>query len=426
MSSALAINPQRCSEPVGWCWDDACEPRIPQDSGPGGEHDCFISSMGRHTQRPLLVLDELIFRSHDRNKVWDSGKELSKPERARDSSLQRRKAENNMEVPVWTPEATGLSQSGDTAWVQDRRVGGKSVERSCLSVCSATPGPAVTLSTLVETCRAAPCVVVDFPAPIQGMMGPSLLLPWCQPTCSTEAGAAPLRQGPLHCTSLCVAEPSPPGWPAPAAHPLYSEGISSRAISAVMGWLVGPWWAEPTAVPAASDSDHWKSTASTWPLWTLPPECLRPPRAGWWRCWSGWILQTGPLSGVAHFCSWCSGSEASTCYKQPLSHWLVPQKAPPPSPRLPCATVNQRPLGVLLSHWSVPQRAPPPTLVFKRNLSLDWGKTVFWEASLPSSQFASFPSKVIILCLNNSSADLLASPVASKMNLGSVHLEILM
>ena len=193
-----------------------------------------------------------------------------------------------------------------------------------------------------------------------------------------------------------------------------------------MGWLVGPWWAEPTAVPAASDSDHWKSTASTWPLWTLPPECLRPPRAGWWRCWSGWILQTGPLSGVAHFCSWCSGSEASTCYKQPLSHWLVPQKAPPPSPRLPCATVNQRPLGVLLSHWSVPQRAPPPTLVFKRNLSLDWGKTVFWEASLPSSQFASFPSKVIILCLNNSSADLLASPVASKMNLGSVHLEILM
>lgn len=59
-----------------------------------------VSSMGRQTQRPLLVLDELIFRSHDRNKVWDSGKELSKPERARHSSLQRRKAENNMEVPV--------------------------------------------------------------------------------------------------------------------------------------------------------------------------------------------------------------------------------------------------------------------------------------------------------------------------------------
>lgn len=39
---------------------------------------------------------------------------------------------------------------------------------------------------------------------------------------------------------------------------------------------------------------------------------------------------------------------------------------------------------------------------------------------MPSSQFASFPSKVIILCLNNSSADLLASPVASKMNVGSV------
>lgn len=149
--------------------------------------------MGRQTQRPLLVLDELIFRSHDRNKVWDSGKELSKPERARHSSLQRRKAENNMEVPVWTPEATSRSQSGDTAWVQDRRVGGKSVERSCLSMSSATPRPAVTLSTLVETCRAPPCVVVDFPAPIQGMMGPSLLLPWCQPPCSTEAGAAPLH-----------------------------------------------------------------------------------------------------------------------------------------------------------------------------------------------------------------------------------------
>lgn len=136
-----------------------------------------------------------------------------------------------------------------------------------------------------------------------------------------------------------------------------------------MGWLVGPWWAKPTAVPAASDSDHWKSTASTWPLWTLPPECLRPPRAGWWHCWSGWILQTGPLFGVAHFCSCCSGSEASACYKQPLSHWLVPQKAPPPSQRLPWATVNQRPLVVLLSHWSVPQRAPPPTLVLKRNLT---------------------------------------------------------
>ena len=73
LSSALAINPQRCSEPVGGCWDDACEPRMPQDSGPGGEHDCFISSMGRQTQRPLLLLDGLIFRSHDRNKVWDGG-----------------------------------------------------------------------------------------------------------------------------------------------------------------------------------------------------------------------------------------------------------------------------------------------------------------------------------------------------------------
>lgn len=85
--------------------------------------------------------------------------------------------------------------------------------------------------------------------------------------------------------------------------------------------------------------------------------------------------------------------------------------------RLPWATVNQQPLVVLLSHWSVPQRAPPLTLAFKRNLSLGWGKTVFWEASLPSSQFA---RKGDILCLNNSSADLLASLVASKMNLGSV------
>lgn len=194
MSSALAINPQRCSEPMGWCWDDACEPRIPQDSGPGGEHDYLISSMGRQTQRPLLVLDESIFRSHDRNKVWDGGKELSKPERARHSNLQRRKAENNMEMPVWTPEATGLSQSGDTTWVQDRRVGGKSVKSSCLSLSSAIPGPVddpVHLSGNLQ--GSPPCVVVDFPAPIQGMMGPSLLLPWRQPPCSSEAGAAPLH-----------------------------------------------------------------------------------------------------------------------------------------------------------------------------------------------------------------------------------------
>ena len=234
-----------------------------------------------------------------------------------------------MGVPVWTPEATGLSQSGDTAWVQDRRVGGKSVERSCLSMSSTTPRPAVTLSPLVETCRALPCVVVDFPAPSQGVMGSPLLLPWCQQATplhlSVCGPALPTR---LTC-SCCLPTVQVGSWE------FCSGGISSRAISAVMGWLVGPWWAEPMVAPAASDSDHWKSTASTWPLGALLPECLHPPRAGRWHCWRGWVLlQTGPLSAVIPFCSWFRGSEAGTGYKQPLSRWLAPQRAPPPSRRL--------------------------------------------------------------------------------------------
>ena len=287
---------------------------------------------------------------------------------------------------------------------------------------STTPRPAVTLSPLVETCRALPCVVVDFPAPSQGVMGSPLLLPWCQPPCSVEAGATPLH--------LSVCGPaSPTRLPCSCCPPTVqvgswefcSGGISSRAISAVMGWLVGPWWAEPMAAPAASDSDHWKSTASTWPLGALLPECLHPPRGGRWHCWRGWVLlQTGPLSAVAPFCSWFRGSEAGTGYKQPLSRWLAPRRAPPPSLRLreqlsagdrwlSCSAIGQCHRGPL-----------PPALVFKRSLTLDCGKTVFWEASLRSSQFDSFSSKVVTLCLSNSTAVLLASPVASKMNLGSV------
>lgn len=109
--------------------------------------------------------------------IRKNGKELSKPERAETQAWRGERLRITWEFLSELQRPQVSLKVGDTAWVQDRRVGGKSVERSCLSMSSTTPRPAVTLSPLVETCRALPCVVVDFPAPSQGVMGSPLLLP---------------------------------------------------------------------------------------------------------------------------------------------------------------------------------------------------------------------------------------------------------
>ena len=62
----------------------------------------------------------------------------------------------------------------------------------------------------------------------------------------------------------------------------------------------------------------------------------------------------------------------------------------------------------------------PISVLWKKLASRPRMRWLFWDISLPSSQSASFPNKVIIPCLNTSSPDSLACRVASRVSLDSV------
>ena len=60
---------------------------------------------------------------------------------------------------------------------------------------------------------------------------------------------------------------------------------------------------------------------------------------------------------------------------------------------------------------------------YKRSLNSTSGKMVFWGTGPPSSWSAGFLNKVVILCRNNFSLDLVACHAASSMSLDSVKTE---
>lgn len=181
---------------------------------------------------------------------------------------------------------------------------------------------------------------------------------------------------------LAGAAPSPPD--CPCAHPpahcasgqggalLWGHQPPGRLIHSFTHWLTGeaigglsPRRTSPhppalRAIPGAGTS-----TASTWPPRSPSLAGLAPPRAGGQRCWNGRVLlQSWPLSGVTSFCSWCGSCEAGEGYSSPAQPLAGAAVGPSPeaSNCLPATLV------VPLSHWLVPQWAPPPSpLVHKRS-----------------------------------------------------------
>ena len=101
-----------------------------------------------------------------------------------------------------------------------------------------------------------------------------------------------------------------------------------------------------------------------------PPDCPRAhPHAHCASVHGGALLRghqrPWPLSGVKSFCSWFGSCEAGRGYSSPAQPLAGAAVGPSPeaSNCLPATLV------VPLSHWSVPQRAPPPSpLVHKRSL----------------------------------------------------------
>ena len=86
-----------------------------------------------------------------------------------------------------------------------------------------------------------------------------------------------------------------------------------------------------------------------------------------------------------------------------LSHLSAPW-APPPS-RVRTVSPNQ--LTALLCHWFRSHKALPTlSIVYKRTLVPE-GDEMVLRASLQSPRSAGLPIKVIILCSNNSSCNLL-------------------
>lgn len=100
-----------------------------------------------------------------------------------------------------------------------------------------------------------------------------------------------------------------------------------------------------------------------------------------------------------------------------LSHLSAPWAPPPNRVR----TVSPNQLTALLCHWSRSHKALPTlSIVYKRTLIPEGDEMVLREASVPPPRSAGLPTKVIILCSNNSSCNLLACHGVSRRSLGSV------
>ena len=242
---------------------------------------------------------------------------------------------------------------------------------------------------------------------------------------SVEAGADS-----SHLSEPSCAWPIRPLLPLPIAvqtgtRELHSGGASSQTALLVARWLVGPGkgWAQGSRRLRQWSWLTGVSTASAWPSWSLPPASLTPlGTGGWHRRSGGYFFGHGSfleshLSAQGTVVTRWAAVVAGTSYS---GRWLVFTSAPPPS---------KRPVGSNCQLATVSAPAPPlvgatggplPPLVYKRSLNSDWGKLVFWEASLPASQSASFLIKIIIPCSKNSSPNLLACCEVSRTILGSV------
>lgn len=196
-------------------------------------------------------------------------------------------------------------------------------------------------------------------------MGPSLPHPWHQPS----------REGLLHHPAPLCTKRHRPHWSMPAAYPPHSWAGQSSTLGTL---APGP--------PHQSRADQWsqyglnpqrpclRQQSQGWAC-QLPPRshcglhclcalCFAPTRVT--TCWSDLeVLQTWPLSDIALFCSECCGSKAGASYSNPAQ----PSVGTTWTPLLKRATVNMRPLVILLSHWSVPSEPLSPP-VYKRSPNL--------------------------------------------------------
>lgn len=101
----------------------------------------------------------------------------------------------------------------------------------------------------------------------------------------------------------------------------------------------------------------------------------------------------------------------------PASRLSAPWTPPPHR----VGTVSPNQLTALLCHWSRSHKALPTlSIVYKRTLIPEGDGMLLREASPPSPPSAGLPIKVIILCSNNSSCNLLACHGVSRRSLGSV------